>query len=140
MNMTKEQLVELIESVGITAREDELYLEDTKKFPKIAYWEYIIEDVMASGDDYETVVTYQVSFASRKARPQELLRLKRAFNDAVSRDAERYRRPGMAPLLLPGRDHGGYERWQRDLRALRSSWISSNSTRRLLTTITLQRF
>ena len=80
--MTKTELVELINSTGITARENELYLEDLKTFPKIAYWEYIIEDVMASGDDYETVVTYQVSFASRTARPAELLTLKRAFNAA----------------------------------------------------------
>lgn len=80
--MTKTELVELINSTGITARENELYLEDLKTFPKIAYWEYIIEDVMASGDDYETVVTYQVSFASRTARPTELLTLKRAFNAA----------------------------------------------------------
>lgn len=80
--MTKTELVELINSTGITARENELYLEDLKTFPKIAYWEYIIEDVMASGDDYETVVTYQVSFASRTARPQGLLTLKRAFNAA----------------------------------------------------------
>ena len=82
MNMTKTELVELIESVGVTARENELYLEDAKIFPKIAYWEYIIEDVMASGDDYETVVTYQVSFASRTSRPHELLMLKKAFNNA----------------------------------------------------------
>ena len=80
--MTKAELINLIESVGVTARETELYLDDLKTFPKIAYWEYIIEDVMASGDDYETVVTYQVSFASRNARPAELLRLKRAINDA----------------------------------------------------------
>lgn len=78
--MKKSELVKLIESTGVTARETELYLEDLKTFPKIAYWEYIIEDVMASGDDYETVVTYQVSFASRTARPAELLTLKRAFN------------------------------------------------------------
>lgn len=82
MNMTKSELVRLIQSVGVTARENELYLEDMRSFPKIAYWEYIIEDVMASGDDYETVVTYQVSFASRISRPIELLRLKKAFNDA----------------------------------------------------------
>ena len=82
MNMTKAELVELIESAGVTARENELYLEDMKSFPKIAYWEYIIEDVMASGDDYDTVVTYQVSFAARTTRPTELLKLKKAFNDA----------------------------------------------------------
>ena len=80
--MTKAELIALIESTGVTARENELLLEDLKTFPKIAYWEYIIEDVMASGDDYETVVTYQVSFASRTARPAELLTLKRAFNAA----------------------------------------------------------
>ena len=80
--MTKQELIDLIESVGVTARENELYLEDLKAWPKIAYWEYIIEDVMASGDDYETVVTYQVSFASRAARPAELLELKQAFNNA----------------------------------------------------------
>ena len=80
--MTKSKLIKLIESTGVTSRENELYLEDMKTFPKIAFWEYIIEDVMASGDDYETVVTYQVSFASRTARPQELLKLKKAFNDA----------------------------------------------------------
>lgn len=82
MNMTKTELVDLIEGVGVTARENELYLEDMKAFPKIAYWEYIIEDVMASGGGYEMVVTYQVSFASRTARPAELMKLKKAFNDA----------------------------------------------------------
>ena len=82
MNMTKAELVELIESAGVPAREDELYLEDKASFPKIAYWEYIIEDVMASGGGYEMVVTYQVSLASRIVRPHELLRLKKAFNDA----------------------------------------------------------
>ena len=82
MKMTKEELVTIINSTGVTARENELYLEDMKTFPKIAYWEYIIEDVMASGGDYETVVTYQVSFAARNARSAELLTLKKAFNDA----------------------------------------------------------
>lgn len=80
--MTKSELIKLIESTGVTSRENELYLEDAKEWPKIAYWEYIIEDIMASGNDYDTVVTYQVSFASRTARPPELVKLKKAFNDA----------------------------------------------------------
>ena len=37
---------------------------------------------MASGDDYETVVTYQVSFASRTPRHPALLAIKRALNSA----------------------------------------------------------
>lgn len=82
MKITKSELIEILGSVGIPAREGEQYLEDLKVFPKIAYWEYYWEDSMASGDDYETVVTYQVSFASRTPRHEKLLALKEALNAA----------------------------------------------------------
>lgn len=82
MKMTKPDLLVLLNSVGVPAREDEQYLDDLKTFPKIAYWEYNWEDDMASGDDYHVVVTYQVSFASRKPRDPKLLALKKALNDA----------------------------------------------------------
>ena len=80
MNITKKQLVTVLESLDIPAREGEQYLDDVKEFPKIAYWEYYWADSMASGDDYHTVVTYQVSFASRTARHEKLLALKEALN------------------------------------------------------------
>ena len=82
MKLTKSELISILESVGIPAREGEQYLEDLKVFPKIAYWEYYWEDSMASGDDYETIVTYQVSFASRTPRHEKLLELKEALNAA----------------------------------------------------------
>ena len=82
MMMTKADLVEILNSVGVPAREGEQYLDDLKVFPKIAYWEYYWSDVMGSGDDYETTVTYQVSFASRTPRHNKLLALKKALNDA----------------------------------------------------------
>ena len=81
MRLTKAELLEIISSTDVTVREGEQYLDDLKTFPKIAYWEYYWTDEMASGDDYETVVTYQVSFASRTPRHSALLAIKKALND-----------------------------------------------------------
>lgn len=80
--MTKAELVEILNATGVPAREGEQYLDDLKVFPKIAYWEYYWSDSMASGDDYHTVVTYQVSFASGRPRDPKLLTLKSALNAA----------------------------------------------------------
>lgn len=80
MDMTKTELVAVLNSVGINAREGEQHLDDLKVFPKIAYWDYYWSDDMASGDGYQTVVTYQVSFASKTARHPKLLALKSALN------------------------------------------------------------
>ena len=82
MKMTKSDLVTILTGLEIPAREGEQYLDDQKDFPKIAYWEYLWTDEMASGDDYDTVVTYQVSFASRTPRHEKLLALKDALNAA----------------------------------------------------------
>lgn len=80
--LTKAEFIAIVNSVGVAAREGEQYLEDRRTFPKIAYWEYFWKDSMASGDDYGTVVTWQVSFASRTPRHAKLLALKAAFNAA----------------------------------------------------------
>lgn len=80
-HLTKERFAEIVQSVGVPAREGENYLDDAKTFPKIAYWEYVWDDTRASGEAYDTVVTYQLSFASRTARHEKLLALKKALND-----------------------------------------------------------
>ena len=80
--LTKNEFISIVTGVGVTAREGEHYLEDRKVFPKIAYWEYLWADNMASGEDYKTIVSYQVSFASRTPRHPKLLALKAAFNAA----------------------------------------------------------
>lgn len=79
--MTKTELVQILRTTGVSVEEGEQYLND-KTYPKIAYWEYYWNDVMASGDDYEEIVTYQVSFVSRKPRDPALITLKRNLNDA----------------------------------------------------------
>ena len=82
MYITKAELVTILGACGVPAREGEQYLDELKTFPKVAYWEYVWSDSMASGGDYETVVTYQVSFASRTPRHEALLALKSAMNNS----------------------------------------------------------
>ena len=81
MTMTKQKLSEILNSLGIPVGEGEHFLDKNGEYPKIAYWGYILEDEMASGDDYEELMTYQVSFASRKPWDPKILQLKRILND-----------------------------------------------------------
>jgi len=82
MRITKAKFLNILKSTGVSVREGEQYLDDLKTFPKIAYWDYYWADEMASGNDYETVITYQVSFCSRTPRHESLLALRQALNDA----------------------------------------------------------
>ena len=78
--MTKFELSVMLHQLGIPVGEGEHFLVSKGQYPKIAYWEYIWEDDMASGDDYEELVTYQVSFASTIRRDPVLVELKRLLN------------------------------------------------------------
>ena len=64
--MTKEKLVELIKSINITYDEG----------IRIVLWEYYWEPLTASNQEYDTNVTYQVSFLSTISRDKKLLELK----------------------------------------------------------------
>lgn len=79
--MTKEELSSLLKRLNIPVGEGEHFLEAKGQYPKVAYWEYIWEDDMASGDDYDELVTYQISFASKYRRDPALVMLKRLLND-----------------------------------------------------------
>ena len=79
--MTKAELSELLHGIGVPVGEGEHFLDSSTEFPKIAYWEYLWSDDMASGDDYEELVTYQVSFVSRRPRDPKLIQLKRRLNN-----------------------------------------------------------
>lgn len=80
--MTKEELSEILHSVGVTVNEGEGSMDSRGNLPRIVYWETAWTDHNASGDDYETTVTYQVSFLGRKPRSPELVALKKALNTA----------------------------------------------------------
>lgn len=81
MIQSKQDLSAILHQVeGVVIGEGEQFLDDAKAYPKIAYWEYVWDDSMASGDGYETVVTYQVSFCSRRPRDPHLIALKQLLN------------------------------------------------------------
>ena len=78
--MTKQELSTLLRSLHIPVGEGEQFIESKEAMPKIAYWDYIWEDNMASGDDYEELVTYQISFVAKRPRDPALIALKTALN------------------------------------------------------------
>ena len=80
--MTKRELSTILHGLDIPVGEGEHFIDSAERMPKVAYWEYIWRDVMASGSDYDVVVTYQVSFLSSRPRDRKLLELKAALNSA----------------------------------------------------------
>jgi hypothetical protein len=86
--MTKSELVELLESLHIACNEGQSTKKNTDIYPRIVFWDYAWEDVMASGGDYATVETYQISFFAREPRHPKLLELREAL-----------RKEGMHPMI-----------------------------------------
>ena len=80
--LSKLELSNMLHLLEIPVGEGEQFLEDKKNKVKVCYWEYVWTDEMASGEDYENVVTYQVSFKADKPRHPKLLELKHRLNEA----------------------------------------------------------
>lgn len=79
--ITKEELIELLRSTGIPFNEGLSSEANTNKFPRIVFWEYVWEELDASNESYDTVVTYQISVHYKRPRPKELLVLRKAFHE-----------------------------------------------------------
>lgn len=79
--MKKSELIEILNSIGIPAEEGESNIDNAKIYPRIVYWDYIWQDVMASGNNYAEVETYQISFFSKKPRCKELLQLRNILRE-----------------------------------------------------------
>lgn len=80
--MTKSDLSTLLHKLNIPVGEGEHFIDSKDKMPKVSYWEMLWTDYMASGDDYEELVTYQVSLVSSRPRDPKLLQLKKLLNTA----------------------------------------------------------
>ena len=80
--LSKLELSNMLHLLEIPVGEGEQFLEDKKNKVKVCYWEYVWTDEMASGEDYENVVTYQVSFKADKPRHPKLLELKHRLKEA----------------------------------------------------------
>lgn len=69
--MTQKELSKLLHDTGCPVNEGVSSIKNEKVFPRIDYWEMLWEDTMASGDDYENEITWQISFYARKATQSE---------------------------------------------------------------------
>lgn len=79
--MTKQELSDILKSVGCPVNEGVSSLKNEKTFPRIDYWEIAWEDDMASGLEYETITTWQISFYAKKPREQALIDLRNILRD-----------------------------------------------------------
>ena len=78
--MTKQELSKLLHNIGCPVNEGVSSIKNEKEFPRIDYWETVWDDVVASGEEYERKVTWQVSFYAKKPRHEKLLALRDAIN------------------------------------------------------------
>lgn len=79
--MTKQELIDLLDELKIPVSESTPKDDDMETEIRIHYWDYNWEDNVASGQEYNTIVTYQVSVVSNKPRHPKLLELKKKLNN-----------------------------------------------------------
>ncbi len=79
--MKKSELSALLHSLGIPVDEGICAKENYNTYPKIIYWPYIEEDVLASGKEYVSKATYQISFWSRFPQHEKYRELREKLRD-----------------------------------------------------------
>ena len=79
--MTKQEMVDLFKELNIPTSESTPRDDAMEEEIRLHYWDYGWEDNMASGQDYNTTVTYQVSVIANKPRHPKLLELKKKLNN-----------------------------------------------------------
>lgn len=78
--MTKPELEELLKSLNVPLSEQAPKDDDMEEEIRVHFWEYNWEDLTASGSNYNTNVTYQISVVADKPRHPKLLELKKELN------------------------------------------------------------
>jgi hypothetical protein len=79
--MTKEELKELLDSLAIKVNEGIQSDTNTNEYPRLVYWEYVWNPQVASGQEYNTSITYQLSFFSQVSRDPKLILLKQKLKE-----------------------------------------------------------
>lgn len=78
--MTKQEFEELLDELKVPVSESAPKDNDMETEIRIHYWDYNWEDNVASGQEYNTIVTYQISIVADKPRHPKLLKLKKLLN------------------------------------------------------------
>lgn len=74
--MNKNELIGLLSKLDIPLNEGISSEKNAGRYPRIVFWDYAWEDVVSSGETYETIETYQISFYAKKPRHEKLLELR----------------------------------------------------------------
>ena len=78
--ITKNEMEKLLQSLGIPSNEGITHLDENDIHPRIVYFEYLWEDIVSSGELYDSIVAYQISFKSLVPRDPKLIELKSQLN------------------------------------------------------------
>lgn len=78
--LTRENLIELLNKLKIPVSEGTPRDDEMEEETRICFWDYVWEDVTASGLKYNTKVTYQISIIASKPRETKLIELKNMLN------------------------------------------------------------
>ena len=79
--MTKEELVTLLKELDVPLSEETPKDDEMDDEVRIHFWDYVWEDIIASGSNYNTSVTYQISVVADRPRHSKLIELKKKLND-----------------------------------------------------------
>lgn len=79
--MSKDELVELLKELDVPLSETTPKDDDIEEEIRIHFWDYVWEDITASGSNYNTNVTYQISVVADRPRHLKLLKLKKKLNE-----------------------------------------------------------
>ena len=79
--MTKQKYADLLDTLGIKVNEGVQNDVDANTYPRLVYWEFVWDSMVASGEEYDTKVTYQTSFFSQMPRDPKLIELKNKLNE-----------------------------------------------------------
>lgn len=78
--MKKNELISLFKKLDIVFNEGIQFMEQNDSYPRIVFFEYLWEDILASGNNYTGLVNYQISFRSLQPRDPKLIELKKLLN------------------------------------------------------------
>lgn len=63
--LSKAELSKLLHGLDIAVNEGKTSDENRNTYPRIIYWPYVETDMVASGEAYSNLSTYQISFFAR---------------------------------------------------------------------------
>lgn len=74
--MEREELIQLLDEIGVPVKEGIQYFDDNDTYPQLIFFDYRWDPITASGEIKKTLVSYQISFRALENRSYELINLK----------------------------------------------------------------